>query len=255
VANKKHPFDFVAEKLEAIAAGPAAAQEASPDYWELHYPVDNYPQAALPKPNVVFKWGEGEGLGPDGFPTIPIPELRLKGKGGSTDVLTAGFPASWSVGHICNEKALAVFKQFDLGNFREYPVAVRDAKGVARTLTYLLIRNAVPATSVDFTQSEFYLCDMVSVPQGSVAVTSVEDWTKKRKLASEGQLDGCEQFSRIDYKKLVLHRERLPTVDLFKLGPGLGIRVYISARLKDAIEASGITGLEIKPNKRLFAGR
>jgi hypothetical protein len=158
------------------------------------------------------------------------------------------------VGHLFNETALTVFKRFNLGTFREYPVTVRDRKGGARTLTYLLIRNAIPPTSIDFARSEFYLADMVGHPQAPVAITSFEDWSEKLDLANKGQLAGCERFSRLDFKKLVLHRNHLPTVDLFKLGR-LGIRVYISARLKDAIVSSDITGLEIRPNKSLFAGR
>jgi len=201
----------------------------------------------------VVKWGKGEGLGPDGFPKIPIPKLQLK-RGRWTDVLSAGLPASWSVGYLYNDKALAIFKQFELGTYREYPVTVSDRKGVARTLTYLLIRNAIAPKSFDFGRSEFYLADMVGIPRAPVAITSFEDWSEKLNLANEGQLDGCERFSRLDFKKLVFHRNHLPTVDLFKLGR-LGIRVYISARLKDAIVDSGITGLEIRPNRKLFVGR
>lgn len=252
MAKKKHALDVVAEQLAARAAKPYAKEEASPDYWEFSYSAESYPQVVLCKPNVVSKWGDLEGLGEDGFPAIPIPEMKLKNKGHQTDVLTAGLPASWSVGRLFNETALALFKQFELGEFREYPVIVRDSKGVAQTLTYLLIRNQIPGASVDFAQSEFFLTDIISDPQGPVEITSFQDWEQKVKLAREGKLDGCEQFSRIAIKRLVLHRDHLPTVDLFKLR--LGITVYISARLKDAIESSGITGLAILPNKRLFAG-
>ena len=252
MAKKKHPFDVVAEQLEALADKPAAAQDASPDFWEFDVALDD--QTALCEPKVVRKWVPGDGLGSDGFPKIPIQEMQLKGRGRWTDVLSTGLPDAWSVGHLLNETALAVFKQFELGTFREYPVTVHDRQGGARTLTYLLIRNALPPTSFDFARSEFYLADMVGIPQAPVAVNSFAEWDEKIRLAREGKLNGCERFSRIDFKRLVLDRDHLPTVDLFTLGR-LGITVYISARLKDAIVSSGITGLEIQPNKRLFAGR
>jgi hypothetical protein len=137
--------------------------------------------------------------------------------------------------------------------FREYPVTVRDRKSGDRTLTYLLIRNALPPTSIDFARSEFYLTDMVSIPKGPVAVDSFADWDEKSRLAREGKLDGCERFSRLAYKKLFFLPGQSPTVVLFTLGR-LGITVYISARLKDAIVTAGISGLEIQPNKRLFIG-
>jgi hypothetical protein len=78
-------------------------------------------------------------------------------------------------------------------------------------------------------------------------------WLEKQRRASAGELDECEQFSRIAYKKLFFRPGHAPSVDLFTL-ERLGSAVYISARLKNAIVASGITGLEVKPNKRLFAG-
>jgi hypothetical protein len=254
VAKRKHPFDVVAEKLETMAAKPAAEQDPSPDYWELHFPLARREATPIKVDPTVYDGGQ-EGLGPDGFPKVPIPKMKLKGRGGLTDVVLTELPVSWSVGYLYSEKALAVFKQFELGIFREYPVNVSGGKDVAHPLTYLLIRNFLPHTAIDFARSEFYVTDMVSIPQGPVTITSAEDLADKRKLAQEGQLNGYEKFSRIDYKRLVLLQDHLPTADLFRLERGLGIRVYISTRLKEAIEKSGITGLEIRENKRLFAGR
>lgn len=253
--KEKHPLDVVAERLEAAADRPVAAQEASPDYWELRSATDesvgDSPQAVLRE---AHDWGESEGLGPDGFPAGPIPELRLQRKARWTDVLKAGLPASWSQGHLFNEKALAVFRQHDLGKVREYPAIVRDKKGVPRPLTYLHIRNIVEPTAIDFGRSEFYVADMIGIPKRQVGVSSFDDWQEKTQRAMEGQLDGCERFSRLDFRRLILSRDHLPTVDLFRLRR-LGIAVYISARLREAIVRSGITGLEIKPNRRLFADR
>ncbi len=253
MAKKKHPLDVVAEQLEARAAKPAARQDSSPDYWEFRCSGDIDPQAVLCKPNVVFTWGDGEGLDSDGFPVVPFPDLQLKGKGNWPDVLSTALPASWTVGHLYNEAALAVFKNFTLGSFREYPVTVSDKKGVQHKLTYLLIRNRLTQTAIDFAQSEFYVADILGDPMDPVEITSAKDWSKKLKLAEEGKLNDCEEFSTIEFKKLVILRDQLPKVDLFKLDR-LGIGVYISARLKEAIEKSGITGLGIRPNKRLFAG-
>lgn len=255
MAKTKHPFDVVAEKLEAMAARPAAEQDPSADYWELQLPLARREATPIERDPLVYDSATGEGLGPDGFPKVPIPEMKLKGTGRMTDVVMTELPVSWSVGYLYSEKALALFKQFELGNFREYPAPVRDSKGVVYPLTYLLIRNFLPWTTFDFAQSEFYVSDMVSIPQGPVTITSAEDLAEKKKLAFEGQLNGFEKFSRMDYKRLVLHRDHLPTVDLFRLERGIGIRVYISTRLKEAIEKSGITGLNIVENKRLFAGR
>ena len=248
--NDKHPFDVAAERLEALADEPVAGHDASPDYSELRSATDesvgDYPQALLCEPH---DWGESEGLGPDGFPAVPIPEQRLQPTARWTDVLSSSL---WSDGHLLNQKALAVFKRCDLGVFREYPAIVLDHTGSARPLTYLHLRNVIPPTAIDFGRSEFYLADMLGLPKGPLAINSFEDWLEKQRRASAGELDGCEEFSGIAYKKLFFRQGHAPSVDYFAL-ERLGIKVYISARLKEAIVNSGITGLEIRPDKRLFA--
>ena len=258
MAQEKHPLDAAIERLEALADKPVAAQEASPDYWELNFAADesvgDFPQAVLPE---TFQWGETEAIGADGFPAVAVPEQELQPAAHWTDVLSSNFPprdnpSAFSEGYLLNDKALAVFKQCNLGEFREYPAIVRDQTGAARSLTYLHIGNVIPPTAIDFERSQFYLADMLGLPKGPVAVNSFEEWLEKQRQAREGELDGCEEFSKIQYKKLFFRSGHTPSVELFRLAR-LGISVYISARLKDAIVNSGITGLEIKPNKRLFA--
>jgi hypothetical protein len=252
VATEKHPLDILAEQMEAAADRPVAAQEESPDYWELRAATDetvgDYPQAIIPG-DEPYDWGESEGLGPDGFPNISLPEQELQSAARWTDVLSSSL---WSDGLLFNENALAVFKQCDLGAVREYPAVVRDQTGAARTLTYLHFQNKLEPTAIDFERSEFYLADMLGTPTGRpVVLHSVDDWQEKRRRATEGQLDGCRKFSGIKYKKLYFRTGHRPSVDYFTLP--MGITVYISARLRDAIVRSGISGLEIKPNKRLYA--
>jgi hypothetical protein len=253
--SRKHPLDVVAEQLEALADGPVAAQEASPDYWELRSATDesvgDYPQVVWVDPKQVLEWGDTEGLGPDGFPAVAIPELKLQRKARWTDVLSSSL---WSGGHLFSDEALAVFRQHDLGQVREYPVRVRGKKGDVRALTYLHFRNIVEPTAIDFERSEFYLADMLSIPTGPVVINSFDEWETKTEQAMDGELDGCEEFSQIEYKRLYFRPGHSPTVAYFRLAR-LGITVYISTRLKEAILSSGITGLEIRPNKRLFAQR
>lgn len=112
--NDKHPFDVVAERLQAAADWPVAAQDASPDYWELKFATDetvgDYPQAMIRE---SYDWGESAGLGPDGFPAVPIPKLELQATALWTDVLSSGL---WSEGYSLNPKALAVFQAVQLDN-------------------------------------------------------------------------------------------------------------------------------------------
>ncbi len=268
----EHPFDIVAERLKAAADKPVAAQDTSLDYWELEFATDesvgDFPQAMSLEEQ---DWDESEdeidesdGIGPDGFPTLPnsLPKLKLQSPAKWTDVLSSTL---WSEGYLLNETALTSFKQCNLGDFREYPTVVRATggllsaiaarfrgAGLERSYTYLFLRNVIEPAAIDFERSEFYIEDILGIPKRPIDINSFDDWLEMQANANEGELDGIEQFSSVDYKKLFFRQDQVPSVDLFTFSR-LGIRVYISTRLKDAIENSGITGLEIKQNKRVFA--
>ena len=86
-----------------------------------------------------------------------------------------------------------------------------------------------------------------------VEIDCFEGWLEATQKAQSGELDGCEAFSRVAYKRLYFRRGKQPEAEYFTLAR-LGATFYISTRLKDAIVESGVTGLEIKECKRLFAG-
>ena len=105
-----------------------------------------------------------------------------------TDVLSSNL---WSEGHLFNQKAVTVFKRCDLGEFREYPAIVRDHTGSAHPLTYLHIRNVIPPTAIDFGRSEFYIAEMLGIPNGPAAVNSF------RRLAGEATAGRCGRVGRM----------------------------------------------------------
>jgi hypothetical protein len=259
--DDKHPFDAAAERLEAAADTPVEAQDASPDYWELKFATDesvgDYPQAMSLEEQ---DWDESEedidesdGIGADGFPMLPsgLPKLELQSTAKWTDVLSSSL---WSGGYLLNHSALAPFKQCSLGDFREYPALVRDTTGSERSYTYVFLRNIIEPAAIDFERSEFYIEDILGIPKAPIDVNSFDDWLEMLAKANAGDLDGIEEFSSLAYKKLFFRHGHTPSVDLFTFAR-LGVGVYISARLKDAIVNSGITGLEIKQNKRVFANQ
>ncbi len=259
MTNDKHPFDIAAERLEAAADKPVAAQDVSPDYWELKIATDesvgDYPQAVSLKDD---DWGaseddidESDGIGEDGFPLLPsgLPDLELQSTAKWTDVLSSSL---WPEGYLLNQSALAAFKRFNLGDFREYSALVRDTTGSERSYTYIFLRNVIEPAAVDFKRSEFHIDDILGIPKAPIDINSFDEWLEMQAKADAGELDGIEQFSSLDYKKLFFRHGHAPPVDLFTFAR-LGVRVYISTRLKDAIVNSGITGSEIKQNKRVFA--
>lgn len=257
MTSSKHPFDIVAEQMENAADAPVRDHAISTAFWEIRSATDvgvvgDYPQTEPCDDDVPFKWGDGQGLGTDGFPVVPFPDQKLRSSALRTDVMKAGIPAAWSIGHIFNDKAFSVFKQFDLGHFKEYHVEVVDRGGQSFPMTYLHIRNVIEPSAVDFGRSIFLVVDMLGMPLGTVDVSSFEDWVEKTRLAQQGELAGGEEFSRLDFTMLRFLPGHDPRTDYFTLAR-LGTAIYVSTRLRDAISQSGISGLEIKPNKRVFA--
>lgn len=254
MTDKKHPLDEAAEQLERIANSPATDQEASNDFWELAFAMDetagDYPQALVPEEYAMKHWSETDGIGDDGFPSVPdgLPPLNLQSTAHWTDVLSSSL---WSGGYLLNQRALGIFKQRHLGDHRDYAAIVRDSGDSERSFTFVFCKNGVDPESLDFERSEFYVTDILGMPKGPIDVGSFEEFLDLQAKASAGELDGVEEFSSLDYKELHFKAGCTPSVDIFDLSR-LGIRVYISNRLRTAILESGISGLEIKPNQRLF---
>ena len=162
--------DTAAEQLEKGADQPVAGQDASADFWEIRPGVDeavvgDYPQTEPCDAELSQECDESEGLGPDGFLEVDVPDQRLRPRARWTDVVNAGLPASWSQGLLLNDKALAAFKRCRLGTYREYPASVADGSE-GRRLTYLHVRNIVEPAAIDFERSEFYVADMLGLPGG-----------------------------------------------------------------------------------------
>ncbi len=258
MSDDQHPFDKAAESLQKMADQPVAGQDASPDLWAMEFAADDsvgdYPQAMpLVEPKA---WEPGDpidetgGLDGDGFPRLPdgLEAQQLLPTAQWTDVLSSNL---WSDGYLLSEKALQPFRQAALGQFREYPVTVVDSKGDERPYTYLFIKNEVPPSALDFERSEFYITDMLSTPIAPVTINSYEEWLTTLERANAGELEGGEEFSSIAYKRLYFRAGHTPEVELFRL-ERLCVTTYISTRFKDALRLAGITGLEIKHNRRLF---
>ncbi|NUM56069.1 MAG: hypothetical protein HUU46_20710 [Candidatus Hydrogenedentes bacterium] len=252
--DDKHPLDEAAEQMQAAAEKPVADLAPSPDYWEFKTAEDDsvgtFPQA---EPVVEAKRGQpGHQSCVDsfGFPDLPdgLPAQKLKRPAKWTDALSLYV---WRDGYLLNEAALQVFRQVNLGNYREYPTTVTGGKHDERAYTLVYVDNSIPPEALDFERSEFYVQDMISIPIAPIEIDSYEEWLAATKQARNGELEGGEKFSRIGYKRLYFRQGQSPNVDLFHLGR-LGIRKYISSRFRRAINESGISGLLIKPNRRLF---
>lgn len=194
-------------------------------------------------------WGESEGLGTDGFPAIPIPSQILQPEARWTDVLSSSL---WQDGYLVNEKALAAFKAVNLGNFREYPATVCDQQGKPHSLFYIHLQNIVQPAKIDFPRSIFHVADILGMPGDAIDIRSFEDWEQNMRLAMDGKLNGCEEFSSLEYSLLHFHEAFRPPADIFQIAR-LGTTVYASAKIRTIIFESDISGVEFKENRKLVA--
>lgn len=248
--SKKHPLDIAAGQLEALADAPSANQPSSANFWEFRCATDDtvgdYPQAIFQE---MPDWGDSEGLGADGFPSIPIPPQILQPAAKWTDVLSSSL---WPDGYLVNEKALAAFKRVNLGNFRQYPACVSDQKGKVHSLVYLHLRNIVEPDKIDFARSRFHVADILGMPGDPIDIQSFADWERNLQLAMDGELNGCDEFSSLEYSPLHFIEGFRPPADVFQIAR-LDTTVYASAKLRAVMLEESVTDVNFKENRKLVA--
>lgn len=245
-------LDELAIQMETAVDRFIGNQNASRAFVEVRFATDDsagyYPQAAIDGAQVYLE--------DDGNPFYdrcprslrePI-RLKLRRAAKWTDVLSSDL---WSEGFLLADAALAVFAQLPLGTAQRYKAEVSRGKE-RRAYTYVFFANNVTHADIDFERSAFYIADMIGSPQRLVDIASAEDFDRKRKMISAGELDGCRRFSRLEFKSYSLRPGRTPQAAVFGLGT-FGTQLYVHRDLYDALRAAEVTGLDFKRNNRLFA--
>lgn len=248
---KGSELDELAVQMESAVDKFIGNQHASPNFVLMRFAADKstgaYPQAKRDTSKEYFE-DDGDPYR-DRLPAVlaqPI-VLKLARSAKWTDVLSSNL---WSEGYLVTEKALELFKQFDLGLAGQYRAEVQSGKD-KRPYTYLFIANHVTLDDLDFSRSEFYVADMLGSPKYVTKVASVEDFQTKRKQAFEGSFEGNGKFSKIACKKLQLKTQHVPKAAVFGIAT-LGTDMYIHRDLYQALRDANITGLEFKRNNKIF---
>lgn len=181
------------------------------------------------------------------FASIPLLKAKLCRRAKMTDVMQGG--CICACGLVISERMKQLFDQFNIiPQHKYYPIEVSSKSGVFSYYYLQLINKDFVNKSIDFQKTTFYWSDLyLTETYGTVEVSSVEDIKKKRKASSD--INNC-----IKAEQVVASKDFDANLDIFSLDfITVHDDIIISERLKNAIEANGLTGMHIVPLPDLFA--
>lgn len=233
-------FERVAENLKKIEQQSFAANPLSEKYFEIsnatkkigrHFPqtssISLYNAHAIPFHE---------------FPRIKIEfkEVRIHDASKLTDCISDA--AISAHGFILSDKALEVFRKYDLGTYQIYPMNLFH-KNVKYDYGFLHILNNI-IDLIDFERSTFFVEKLIGGYAFDIKIKDKADFIEKRKLAGDGTLEGTEKWWDVSFKSAVFKNVKTP--DFFNL-TGCGIKKFITKNLKEEISKNKLTGFEIMP--------
>lgn len=170
-------------------------------------------------------------------------QFQLKETAKPTDVLSS---SPFRQGFLLSPNAAAVFSKFNLGPSPQFDAEVNNNGDVVQ-YKYLFVADHHSGESIDYSNSEFRVAEMLGPPGEPIEIGSLDDLFAKRKMAREGVI-GSEPLSKIVLSKLVF--KSLPTTAFFGLGV-VDINMYVTNELAEAILDAKLTGLKLSENLKI----
>ena len=181
------------------------------------------------------------------FVSIPLLKAKLNRRAKMTDVMDGG--CICACGLVISERMKQLFDQFNIiPEHKYYPIEVSAKSGVFSYYYLQLLNDKFVNKNIDIPNTTFYWSNLsLTKTYGTVKIGSIEDMDKLRKT--------CPETNRfIQAKQVVASRNFDGNLDVFGLNSITPIGgIIISERLKNAIEANGLTGMHIIPLPDLFA--
>jgi hypothetical protein len=204
----------------------------------MYYSVDNKTDKEVgnvfPQATCLTK-AQAHMLRADQFPASePSLEFELEKKAKLTDVVSEA--AMGTSGLLISQKLKALLEEFSLMRYKMYPVRLITKKG-DETYFWLHLVDPELVRKIDYPNSVFYWTDC-SFREDIIKLNTFNDYAVKKK--ANGALWDVE----VEKLRLLPAFTSKP-YDLFKLSP-ISTDIFISQKLKQALEAHQITGLEIK---------
>ena len=151
-------------------------------------------------------------------------------------------------GLLLSEKALNIFKNFNLGTYKVFKANVNH-KDKSHNYGYLQIMNDLKE-EVDYKRTTFYVTDMMDTPIADIDIHSLKEYEETGKKINAGKIQPFEQYSYLR-SKAVIFKDNANLTDFFTLD-SCGISLFISKELKDALINNGVTGAEIDATKKII---
>ena len=176
------------------------------------------------------------------FPKIKIEfkEVHIHDTSKLTDCISDA--AISAHGFILSDKALEVFRKYDLGTYKIYPMNLYH-KSVKYDYGFLHILNDM-IDLIDFERSTFFVEKLIGGHAFDIQIKDKADFIEKRKSAGNGTLEGTEKYWDVSFKSAVFKNVNPP--DFFTL-TGCGVTKFITKNLKEEISKNKFTGFEIMP--------
>lgn len=207
------------------------------DYPQVHKFIKGYNPDGIESLYSLYKYKTSF---PDYTPNLD--GLMLAGYAKLTDFVSNGFSARF---FILSAKAKLLFEQYNLCNHQFYSLGLY--KQQKKYEYYLLNIISDYSNAVDYEKSSFVIyqignsrsCQEVNIESKDVFLL-IDSKIKKEKGISWG----------VWSEKITL-KNSLNDLDFFEIGK-FDSNTYISERLKNAIEAAGLTGWEFTPATNLI---
>ena len=150
-----------------------------------------------------------------------------------TDIISTAYFNQF-LGKLLNQRALDVFLSHKIPMHKVYPVTV-IYKGQNYAYYWLHIVSNEYAL-INFSKSKFIKTSPIGRKTGDISIKSHSDYI-------EEQNKGYQGYS-INFEQLFLDKHAIKH-DLFSIKDGLS-EIFVSNRLKEALEANGVTGLAFR---------
>ena len=175
------------------------------------------------------------------FVDIPVLKAKLERRAKITDVLSDNTIVA--TGITVNKKVREIFDNHHLMEHKYYPIEV-EAKGNLLYYDFLHVYDEKNINNyIDFNKSSFVRSGL-TIERSPITLKSYEDY-----LSKKGEYGVCNGIKIVE---IVLTDKFDKNLDMFTFSPlGGGLHLYISERLKNALEANNVSGIEYHPVSRI----
>ena len=166
---------------------------------------------------------------------LRVPEFLLTPYAKFTDFMDMS-PISDSTVKMISPRFLKLLQDFQLADHQLFKTKVFD-KTKGWDYYFLYFTQAFDEEFVDFERSEFAITHISKIIS-PIEINSFEEFKEKLQKARNDS-------NRIHYTSLVFKTEKIP-YDFFRIYKTFYRGFFVSERLKEAIEAAGLTGITFK---------